>query len=108
MSNNGSYQKKYDGATGTYQEIEDANGNGQSSYGPGKKKWMIAVAALAVVAVGVYYGTAPSKNPAMEVSKTISKSGTLSVKSNGKLKLFDSLSKLVVVVVVAVILDSPL
>jgi len=98
---NGSSYQKYDGASGTYQEVEDggsSNGGGANgASGAGKKGWIrngLVVAAIAALAVGAYYTATTRKQHANKaIDKTLSESGSITVKSNGKLKLFDNLSK---------------
>jgi hypothetical protein len=103
-----SYQK-YDGASGTYQPVdgsdfEDLNSNNGSSTSSGSgNKWKILAAvgvALAAVLGAYYTVTSPAKagrsgggSSQQHIDKAISSSGSgLQVKSNGRLKLFDSLS----------------
>lgn len=85
--NGGSYQK-FDGASGTYQEIP----NGSTSSGAKKTKWLVAAALLVVVGIG-YTTYSLKSNPSANVDKTLASKGNVQVKANGKLKLFDSLSK---------------
>lgn len=92
-SGNGSYQK-YDGASGTYQTIDSSIDNNNGSSRPVNKKfrYVLGLAAVAAVLLGIYYAkTTP--NPQANIDKTIGQSGKVTVKANGKLKLFDSLSK---------------
>lgn len=113
-----SYQK-YDGASGTYQPVdgsdfEDLNSsNGRSTSNSGNKWKMVAAVGLVLAAaLGAYYTfTAPTAagrsggSSQQQIDKAISSAGSgLQVKSNGRLKLFDSLSKLdgIVGVIVAV------
>jgi hypothetical protein len=104
-----SYQK-YDGASGTYQPVdgsdfEDLNSNNGSSSTSSRSgnKWKIlaAVGVALAAALGAYYTvTSPAKagrsdggSSQQQIDKAISSSGSgLQVKSNGRLKLFDSLS----------------
>jgi len=92
MSNNGTSYQRYDGASGTYQEIP--NGASEYSTRSKKTKWLIGAAIL--VAVGVVYSAVTMHNNSDEkaVDKALANTGTVEVKANGKLKLFDSLSKL--------------
>jgi hypothetical protein len=100
MSNNneGSYQK-HDGASGTYQQVgsdhDDLNYNGPVRAVAKRRLLRLAgLGVLVAVAVGIYYvGTKPKINNQEQIDKTISSSGNVQVKSDGKLKLFDSLSK---------------
>jgi len=87
--NGGSYQK-FDGASGTYQEIP----NGASVTGSKKKKWIWLVAALALAGIGYASYSMVKSNPTANVHKTLATKGNVHVKSDGKLKLFDSISKL--------------
>jgi len=90
MSNGNSYQK-FDGASGTYQEIP--NGSSSTGFGGSKKtKWLVAAALLVLVGIGVTTYELKS-SPAANVDKTLANKGNVQVKANGKLKLFDSLSK---------------
>ena len=89
MSNGNSYQK-FDGASGTYQEIPN---NGSSISSASKKtKWLVAAALLVVVGIG-YTAFSLKSNPSANVDKALASKGNVQVKANGKLKLFDSLSK---------------
>lgn len=89
MSNNGGSYQKFDGASGTYQEIPNGS---QSGPGAKKTKWLVAAALL--VAVGVGYGAfSIHSSPQKAVDKALANTGNVQVKKNGKLKLFDSLSK---------------
>jgi hypothetical protein len=103
-NNGGSSYQKYDGASGSYQPVdgsdfEDLNsgsnhGRGAAS-GGNRWKTLAAMGVVVAAAVGVYYTvTTPKMNHNQEqIDKAISASGSgLQVKSNGKLKLFDSLS----------------
>jgi hypothetical protein len=110
-SNNGSgsYQKR-GGPSGAYQAVdgsdfEDLNSNDGSAAGAAaaaRKRWRALVvvgAAVAAAALGLFYykayrPAAVGSNNQEQISKAIASSGSgLQVKSNGKLKLFDSLSK---------------
>jgi hypothetical protein len=86
-----SYQK-YDGASGTYQEIPNPNnGNGSSPPRNSRTKWILGAVLVAVV--GVVYTVVSTAGPSSDVvDKAIAKSG-VQVKSDGKVKLFDELSK---------------
>lgn len=94
-----SYQK-YDGASGTYQQIgsehDDLNGGANGSGSTLRRNRFLKLAGLVVVAagaVGLYYAfTKPAINNQQQIDKTISSSGKIQVKSNGRLKLFDNLS----------------
>jgi hypothetical protein len=104
-----SYQK-YDGASGTYQPVDGSdfedlnsnNGSSSSSSSAGNKwKILAAVGVALAAALGAYYTvTSPAKagrsgggSSQQQIDKAISSSGSgLQVKSNGRLKLFDSLS----------------
>jgi hypothetical protein len=111
-NDNGASYQKYDGASGTYQPVdgsdfEDLNSGHVSDAGRrprGARTWKAAaaiglVAAAAVVAYRLSASEASfprSKvvdNNKEQIDKAISSSGSgLQVKSNGRLKLFDSLS----------------
>lgn len=94
VDNGNSYQKKYDGASGTYQQIDIDISNGDARPHNRNIRRVLLVGAAVAIAVGVYYGvTMPRTNPQAVVNKAISSSGTVQVKSDGKLKLFDNLSK---------------
>lgn len=89
MSNGSSYQK-FDGASGTYQEIPNGAGDSRSK----KRKWLTGLVVLS--AVGIVYGIfsiAQGKNPQNNVNKALAKDSNVQVKANGKLKLFDDNSK---------------
>ena len=87
MSNEASYQK-FDGASGTYQEIP--NGDEKRSR---RTKFLVAAALL--VAIGVVYGAVSVRNsPKKAVDKALDNSHNIEVKANGKLKLSDNLSTL--------------
>ena len=88
MSNGNSYQK-FDGASGTYQEIPNGSGTASSK----KTKWLVAAALLVVAGIGYTAYSMESKNPSDNVHKTLASKGNVQVKANGKLKLFDSISK---------------
>ena len=89
MANNGGSYQKFDGASGTYQEIPNGS---QSGPGAKKTKWLVAAALL--VAVGVGYGAfSMHSSPQKAVDKALANTGNVQVKKNGKLKLFDSLSE---------------
>jgi hypothetical protein len=84
-----SYQK-YDGASGSYQEIPNP-GNGSSPPRNSRTKWILGAVLVAVV--GVVYTVVSTAGPSSEVmNKAITKSG-LQVKADGKVKLFDKFSK---------------
>jgi hypothetical protein len=100
MSNNngsGESYQKYDGASGTYQEIP--NGTGSAATGGGRKKWCLAAGASGLFAlVAIAYGANTALHhqygtTARAVDKALATDSKLKVKANGKLKLFDDLSK---------------
>jgi hypothetical protein len=85
-----SYQK-YDGASGSYQEIP--NPNGGSSPPRSRMKWIVGAVLVAVV--GVVYTAVSTRGPSSAMmDKAVKKSG-LQVKADGKVKLFDEFSKLI-------------
>lgn len=90
-----SYQKKYDGATGTYQSI--AGSSEISTNGPargGYSKWIIgAVVAAALGAIYTYTMPKRRANAQEAIDSSISKSTKISFQENGKLKLFDDQSE---------------
>ena len=94
-SNSQSYQK-YDGASGTYQTLssKESNGNGSSATAHGsRRKWIYGAVVLVVVAA-VYMATSLSRtNPDKAVNKALAGDKNIAVDANGKLKLFDELSK---------------
>lgn len=92
MAKNGESYQKFDGNTGTYQEIPDANGHSSST--GGSRKWVVGAVLLAVLG-GVYTATSyHSHNSATNaVDKSIASSSNIAIAKNGKLKLFDSMSK---------------
>jgi hypothetical protein len=82
-----SYQK-YDGASGSYEEVP---GNGAAAAPKSKMKWILG--AVAIAALGVVYAVTTQGGPSSDVmDKALAKSG-IQVKSDGKVKLFDELSK---------------
>lgn len=87
MSNN-SYQKN--GGVGVYNEIPNGGG---SNVGGSSKKWLAALAVVAV-AVGGYFYIDSNKHSGASVAKVMEKAD-LNVKADGKLKLFDKDSKLI-------------
>jgi len=92
MANNGVPYQKYDGASGTYQQV--GGNNDGSSHGPAPKrfKWILGMGLIALL--GVVYGVHVARNrPKDVVKKAIEKSDTLHIKANGQLKLFDEHSK---------------
>jgi hypothetical protein len=85
-----SYQK-YDGASGSYQEIPNPNGNGSAPPRNRRTKWILGAVLVAVV--GVVYTVVSTAGPSSDVmNKAITKSG-IQVKADGKVKLFDQFSK---------------
>jgi len=97
--NNGTSYQKYDGASGTYQEIEnssdiDNNGSGGGVKRGGMVRKLLAFGAVVAVALGAYYTVTNNKHKSKaNIDKTISESTSITVKGNGRLKLFDNLSK---------------
>jgi hypothetical protein len=85
-SNNGSYQK-YDGTSGTYQEIN-------STSAPKKRGlWIVGIVLAAALGVGYTY-TQRYHQTGTVVSKALASSSSgVTVDKEGKLKLFDELSK---------------
>lgn len=86
-ANNGSYQK-YDGSSGTYQEIPNGVPPKKS------KKWLIGI--LLAVLLGVVYMFTDKYilQPEHVVSKSLASSTSgVTTDKEGKLKLFDDLSK---------------
>jgi hypothetical protein len=87
MSNGSSYQQ-FDGQTGVYQEV--GNGSPRRRF----TEPLFAVGAVAAVALAVYYGMfALHRNPQDAVDKQLSINKNVKVNANGKLRLFDELSK---------------
>ena len=92
-----SYQK-YDGASGTYQSTDngssDFDSNGSNSPRGRTAKWVGGTVLVAVIAA-VYLYTSPFHkiNAESAIKDSIHKTGGLKVSANGKLKLFDDLSK---------------
>lgn len=89
MSGNGSYQK-YDGSSGTYQDI--STGTKPS----GKAKWLIGIVVTAVLG-SVYFFTT-NKNGRDEAEVLVDKSiktiaSAVRPQKEAKIKLFDDLSK---------------
>jgi hypothetical protein len=85
-----SYQK-YDGASGSYQEIPNPNGNGSAAPRNSRTKWILGAVLVAVV--GVVYTVVSTAGPSSDVvDKAMTKSG-VQVKADGKIKLFDEFSK---------------
>ena len=91
MAGENSYQKQYDGSTGTYQEIP-SDANGLLRGGGNKKKWLIGGVALLLIAFGVAYGVNTLRDPQKTIAKELANSSKVHVKANGKLKLFDEFS----------------
>jgi hypothetical protein len=91
MAEGNSYQK-YDGASGSYQEIPNPNGtNGSSPPRSSRTKWILGAVLVAVV--GVVYTVVSTAGPSADVvDKALAKSG-IQVKADGKIKLFDEFSK---------------
>jgi hypothetical protein len=82
-----SYQK-YDGASGSYQEVPSANGSAPPR---SRMKWVFGAVLVAVI--GVVYTVTSTRVPSSAVmDKALAKSG-LQVKADGKVKLFDEFSK---------------
>ena len=99
MSGEGtSYQKKYDGASGTYQPLRTNESSGHTTDDlnggrpRGRMKWILGAIVVAVIAA-VFGITMPRSSPENVIKKEISSSSTLEVKENGELKLFDDTSK---------------
>lgn len=89
--NNGSYQK-YDGSSGTYQEVNDTTSSTKKS---SWKTWIIGSVLVAVLAVGYTYSNNQSffhNTPNDVVQKSMAASSGVTVDKTGKLKLFDELS----------------
>ena len=83
-----SYQK-YDGASGSYQEIPNPNGSSPPRHG--RTKWILGAVVVAVI--GVVYTVVSTAGPSSDVvDKALKKSG-VQVKADGKIKLFDEFSK---------------
>lgn len=88
MSNNSSSYQKYDGNTGTYTADSSINENPRR----GKEKWLIG--ALIVAVVGVVYGlTIPKQDSQQNIDNVMKADTSVNVGSDGKLQLFDDLSK---------------
>ena len=95
MASTGQSYQKYDGASGTYQTLgtNDSDINGSSNGGRrGPMKWVYGAVALVVIA-GVYFLTAPRVSPGKAVDKAIAGDKNIAVNANGRLQLFDELSK---------------
>jgi hypothetical protein len=89
MSNNNSSYQKYDGNTGTYTSADSSFNEAPR----GKQKWLIG--AVIVAAVGIVYGlTFPKQNSQQNIDKVMKADTSVDIGTNGKLKLFDDLSKL--------------
>lgn len=90
MSNNSSSYQKYDGNTGTYTAADSSIS--ETPLRRDKQKWLIG--AVLVAAVGIVYGlTIPKVNSQHNIDKVMKADTSVDVGSNGKLKLFDDLSK---------------
>lgn len=88
MSNNSSSYQKYDGNTGTY----TAESNVSEPSRRGKEKWLIG--AVIIAAVGVIYGlTMPKEDSQQNIDNVMKADTRVDVGVDGKLKLFDDLSK---------------
>jgi hypothetical protein len=81
--------QKYDGASGSYEEIPGANG----AVAPPRNRMKWILGAVAVAVAGVVYAVVTTGGPSSDVmDKALAKSG-IQVKSDGKVKLFDEFSK---------------
>lgn len=90
MSNNSSSYQKYDGNTGTYTAAESSIS--EAPLRGGKQKWLIGAVVIAIV--GIVYGlTIPKEDSQQNIDKVMKADTSVDVGTNGKLKLFDDLSK---------------
>jgi hypothetical protein len=95
-TNGGSYQK-YDGSTGTYQEVSTKENGELSTKSGGVKSFLFGAVFVAVLGVGYSYGQQYinifTNHSDQVVKKSIASSSGVTVDKTGKLKLFDELSK---------------